>query len=138
MPKLFDLTWKSSTQQPDLPSDVYPYQGPAIYRGDPYTIHFTLLDGEDPYVPTGDLLAQIRLERLAASATPGTPLAEFAVTVGGVDDNEVTIHLTPDQTKTLPDSGYWDLQEFDGDDPLGTWYTGRVKAWGDVTREVEA
>lgn len=132
MPALFDLTFKPSAAQPTLPDDVYPTLGPAIYRNDGYTIHFTLLDGVDPYEPEGTLTAQIRRARLAASATPGTPLAEFEVEV---DANEVTISLTAEQTAALPDAGFWDLQEsFDADEPR-TWFTGKVKAWGDVTRE---
>jgi hypothetical protein len=134
-PQLFDLTWKSSTLQPELPTGVYPYLAPAIYRGDPYTIRYLLLDGVTPYVPTGQLVAQIRPARFAANATPGVPLAEWAVDIGGDDGNEVTQHLTPAQTETLPDNAFWDIQEFDGDEPLGTWFTGKVKAWGDITRE---
>lgn len=132
MPKLFDLTWKSSAAQENLPTDVYPTLGPAIYRGDGYSIHFVLLDGADPYEPEGTLTAQIRRARLGASATPGDPLVEFEVTVV---DNAVTIALDGDQTAILPDSGYWDLQESFDDGPPRTWFTGRVSAWGDITRE---
>lgn len=133
MPKLFDLTWKSSALQENLPTNVYPTLGPAIYRNDGYSIHFTLLDGADPYIPEGTLTAQIRRARLAASATVSDPLAEFEVTVVS---NEVTIALDETQTAALPDAGYWDLQEsFDVGPPL-TWFTGKVKAWGDITREV--
>lgn len=134
MPKLFDLTWKSSAAQENLPTDVYPTLGPAIYRNDGYSIHFVLLDGTDPYVPEGTLTAQVRRLRLAAGATVGDPLAEFDVTVGGVDGNEVTIALTAAQTAALPDAGYWDLQEAFVDAPPRTWFTGKVKAWGDITR----
>lgn len=136
MPKLLDLTWKSSAAQEDLPTGVYPILAPAIYRNDGYSIHFTLLDGTDPYVPEGTLSAQIRPLRLGKSATVGDPLAEFEVTVGGVDGNEVTIALDDVQTGALPDAGFWDLQETFDDGPSRTWFTGRVKAWGDVTREV--
>lgn len=135
MPKLFDLTWKSSAAQEDLPTDVYPWVGPAIYRNDGYTIHFTLMDGVTPYEPEGTLTAQIRTKRFAASAAVTDPLAEFEVTVGGVGGNEVTIALDAEQTAALPDAGFWDLQEtFDDSEPR-TWFTGKVKAWGDVTRE---
>lgn len=136
MPALFDLTWKPSAAQQELPVDVYPYLGYAIYRNDSYSMRLTLLDGVTPYVPTGDLSAQIRSARLAASATPGDPLADFEVTVGGVDGNEVTIALVRDQAASLPDSGFWDLQEAFDDEEARTWFTGKVKAWGDVTREV--
>lgn len=132
MPSLLDLTWKSNATTPTLPDDVYPVLAPAIYRGDSYSITFTLLNGEDPYEPEGELFAQIRPGRLAASATPGDPIAEFAVTV---DVNEVTIALTDDETLDIPDSGYWDLQERLDADTVRTWFTGKVKAWGDVTRE---
>lgn len=136
MPKLFDLTWKSSAAQEDLPTGVYPTLAPAIYRNDGYTIHFVLLDGVTPYVPEGTLSAQIRRARLAANATPADPLAQFEVTVGGVDGNEVTIALDGTQTAVLPDSAFWDLQESFVSGPPLTWFTGRVKAWGDVTRVV--
>lgn len=132
MPKLFDLTWKSSASQEDLPTDVYPTLGPAIYRNDGYTIHFVLLEDGDPYEPEGTLTAQIRASRLRASAEAGDPLAEFEVTV---DVNEVTIALDETQTAALPDVGLWDLQESFDDGPPRTWFTGKVKAWGDVTRE---
>lgn len=138
MPQLFDLTWRPSTLQPTLPTDVYPYLAPAIYRGDPYTIQYVLLDGVTPYVPTGDLFAQIRPARLGVNATPGDPIATWAVTLGGDDGNEVTQHLTPEQTITIPDSAYWDIQEYDGDEALGSWFTGKVKAWGDIYRPVAA
>lgn len=136
MPTLFDLKWKPSKATSELPTDVYPILGPAIYRGDGYTITLRLLDGATPYEPEGTLTAQIRKARLKANATVGDPLAEFEVTVAGVDGNEVTIHLTDEQTITLPDEAYWDLQEsFDDGDPR-TWFTGQANAWGDITREV--
>lgn len=133
MPSLFDLTWKPSASQSTLPTSGYPTLGPAIYRGDGYEIGFTLLDGADPYEPEGTLTAQIRLARLGASTTVGSPLAEFAV---DVDVNVVTISLTEAQTKALPDAGYWDLQESFVSAPPRTWFTGKVKAWGDITRAV--
>lgn len=132
MPALFDLTFKPSAAQPTLPTDVYPTLGPAIYRNDGYTIHFSLLDGVTPYEPEGTLTAQIRPARLKASAVAGDPLAVFEVTVV---TNEVTIALDEDQTAALPDAGFWDLQESFDDGPPRTWFTGKVKAWGDVTRE---
>lgn len=136
MPTLLDLTWKPSAAQAALPTDVYPHLGYAIYRNDSYSFSLTLMNGVDPYVPEGDLSAQIRPARLAASVTPDDPLLEFAVTVGGVDGNEVTIALTRGQAATLPDNaGFWDLQEEFDEDTATTWFTGKVKAWGDVTRE---
>lgn len=133
MPELLDLNFKPSASQPTLPTGGYPYVAPAIYRGDEYTIHFTLSDGVDPYTPEGTLTAQIRPARLAANATPGDPLAEFLVTVDG---NEVTIQLDGDDTAGLPDAAYWDLEESFDDASPRTWFTGKVKVWGDVTREV--
>lgn len=132
MPSLLDLTFKPSADQETLPNDVYPVLAPAVYRGDSYSITFTLTDGVDPYEPEGDLFAQIRPARLAANATAGDPIVEFAVTV---TVNEVTIALTDAQTATIPDSAYWDLQERLDADTVRTWFTGKVKAWGDVTRE---
>lgn len=132
MPTLFDLTWKPTAAAPNLPSDVYPILGPAIYRNDGYSIHFTLMDGETPYEPEGELHAQIRPARLPANADPGEPLAEFEVLVS---TNEVTISLDGEQTAALPDDGYWDLQETFDDASPRTWFTGKVKVWGDITRE---
>lgn len=136
MPALFDLTWKPSASVETLPTDVYPYLGYAVYRNDSYTITLTLTNEDlTPYVPEGDLSAQIRRARLAASATPGDPLAEFDVTVGGDDGNVVTLALTRAQAAALPDNSFWDLQEEFDDDEATTWFTGKVKAWGDITRE---
>lgn len=131
MPTLLDLTWKPSAAQSTLPDDVYPTLGPAIYRNDGYSIVFTLLNGVTPYVPEGTLTAQIRPKRLAASAVPGSPLATFGVTVVS---NVVTLALTAAQTAALPDASFWDLQEtFVSSEPR-TWFTGKVNAWGDITR----
>jgi hypothetical protein len=118
-----------------MPTGVYPVIGPAVYRNDGYSIRFELNDGDTPYEPEGTLLAQVRPARLAANATPGEPLAEWEVTVDG---NVVTISLDDTQTAALPDAAYWDLQETFDDAPPRTWFTGKVKAWGDVTREVVA
>jgi len=135
MPTILDLVWKPSADAPTLPTDTYPVLAPAVYRNDGYSIHFTLSDGDDPYVPEGTLTAQIRKARLAAGATPGEPLASFDVTVGGDNGNEVTLDLDETITEALPDSAYWDLQESFVDGPPRTWFTGRVKAWGDITRD---
>lgn len=132
MPTLLDLTWKPSKQLPELPTDVYPVLAPAVYRGDDYTIHVVLLDGDDPWEPEGTLRAQIRKDRLKAGATVDDPLAEFDITV---DANEVTCHLDPDDAALIPDNAYWDLQESFDDGAVRTWFTGKVKAWGDITRE---
>lgn len=135
MPTLIDLTWKPSAEASELPTDVYPHLAPAIYRGDDYTIVVVLLDGVTPYVPEGTLAAQIRKDRIKAAATVGDPLAEFTVTVGGVDGNEVTLDLDGDATALLLDNAYWDLQEALDDGTRRTWFTGRANAWGDITRE---
>jgi hypothetical protein len=136
-PKLFDLTWKSSASQEDLPTDVYPTLGPAIYRNDSYSIRFILTDEDDaPYVPVGTMSAQIRRARLKANATPGDPLADFTVDIAGDDGNEVTISLVRDQAAALPDEAFWDLQEAFDEDDARTWFTGKVKAWGDISRDV--
>lgn len=132
MPALFDLNWKPSAAEPDLPTTGYPYRGHAVYRNDTYTITITLTDGVDPYEPEGTLAAQVRPARLAANATAGDPLAEFDVDVAV---NVVTLTLDREQAASLPDAWYWDLQEVFDDDTARTWFTGKGKAWGDVTRE---
>jgi hypothetical protein len=135
LPALFDLTWKPSAESSELPEDQYPYLGPAVYRGDGYTITLTLLteDGATPteYIPEGTLSAQVRSARINPSATPGDALLDFGV---DVVDNVVTLTLTGEQTATLPVSAYWDVQEsFDDGEPV-TWFTGKIKSWGDITR----
>lgn len=132
MPRYFDLNWTPSRALPDLPTDRVgtkedPYLGDAVYRDETYTITITL-----PAPPEGTLAAQIRPDRLKAAATPGDPLAEWAVDVVG---SVVTLTLDRDQAASLPDKSYWDLQETFDDDTSRTWFTGKVKAWGDITRE---
>ena len=95
MPSLLDLTFKPSADQETLPTGVYPVLAPAIYRGDSYSITFTLTDDGNPYEPEGDLFAEIRPARLKATDTPGAPLASFSITV---NVNEVTIALTDTET----------------------------------------
>lgn len=130
MPALFDLVWKPSSRQPTLPDeeDQYPYIGPAVYRGDSYDIRFNL---PDEFEVEGTMHAQVRLERLAADEEPGDPIVEFDCTV---DVDAVTISLTQAQAATLPDDAYWDIQQVFDDGAVRTWYTGKIKAWGDITR----
>lgn len=133
MPALLDLVWKPSADEPELPTSGYPYKAPAIYRNDSYSLTFTLTDDGEEYEPEGVLHAQIRAARLAVGAgEPSDPIVEFDVVVAG---NVVTIALTRAQAALVPDSAYWDLQEVLDEDTGRTWFTGRVKGWGDVTRE---
>lgn len=137
MPTLLDLTYKPSTAQPTLPTGTYPHLGNAVYRNDSYSITVRLWSDEAgtvPYVPEGTMAAQIRPARLAAGATPGDPLADFTVNVAGAGGNEVTLSLIRSQAASLPDGWYWDLQEEFDVDLAVTWFTGKGKAWGDVTR----
>jgi hypothetical protein len=135
MPTLLDLTWIPSAAQPTLPTDTFPRLGPAVYRNDTYTIHGSLTTEGEPWVPEGELAAQIRPARLLQNATVGDPLADFDVVVGGDDGNEFWLALTRLQAASLPDRWYWDLQETFDDDEATTWFTGKGKAWGDITRE---
>lgn len=137
MPTLLDLTFKPSASQSTLPTGVYPHLGPAVYRNDSYSVTVRLWSDEAgtvPYEPEGTMAAQIRPARLAAGATPGDPLADFTVDVAGAGGNEVTMSLIRSQAAALPDAWYWDLQEEFTDDLAVTWFTGKGKAWGDITR----
>ncbi len=81
------------------------------------------------------MTAQVKAGRLT-SADDGTVLAEFSCAVSGAGDNIVTITLTPTQTEDLPTvTAYWDLQ-VDDSGVISTLLTGKVKVWGDVTRDV--
>lgn len=134
MPALLDLNWKPSADESTLPTGVYPGRAPAVYRNDTYSITLRLWndeEGTDPYTPEGTLTAEIRPARLAAGATVADPIVEFDVEVDG---NEVSLTLTRAQAAIVPDAAYWDLQEVLAGDVARTWFTGKVKGWGDVTR----
>lgn len=136
-PRFFDLTWIPTRAVPELPTDRtgakdHPYLGDAVYRGEPYTIVLV----PPPELVGATVTAQIRRERLKANAAVSDPLADFAVDTD-VDDN-IVLTLTAAQAAALPDQWYWDIQEWDGDDPLDTWLTGKGKAWGDITRAAVA
>ena len=133
MPGLLDLDWKPSA------SSAAPAAGHSaqVYRGDTYShaIEFWNDVAEtDPFAITGTVTAQVKAARLT-SDVDGTVLAAFACAVSGAGSNIVTISLTPAQTEDLPASAYWDLQVTNGG-VITTLLTGKVKVWGDVTRDV--
>lgn len=134
MPQLLDLVWRPSATSETLPTDVFPRQGPAVYRDDSYSLTVRLWSDEEgtvPYEPEGTMSGQIRPARLTAGATPGDPLADWTVDVAS---NIITLSLVRAQSAALPDGWVWDLTEVFDDDLAVTWFTGKGKAWGDVTR----
>ena len=103
------------------------------WRGDTLSVLFRLwrdADHSDPVDLTGATVsAEVR--ETAESADP--PAAEFAVSVTG---NEVTLSLTPEQTRALPASGVYDLQVdwlADGTQ-IQTVACGKITTSHDVTR----
>ena len=113
-----------------------------LYAGD--GIKFKLIctnnaDPPEPVVITGDVAAQIRVDR--QSADP--PLAEFSSDMTTADVGEIILSLTGDQTRNLMDGpglvkgkfvGVWDVQwTADGAEPR-TICQGKVECAADVTR----
>lgn len=146
MPDLLNLVWRPSAKYPKLEdyqaANPYPYTGPAIYRQDDYTVRFKLFENVAnvlvPYVPLFPIEAQIRAARHEAGVPliVPDPIAEFQVTIGGVDGNEVTCYLDGDVTRTVPDTWTWDVAEVLDLTSQRTWFTGAGSAWGDITRAV--
>ena len=102
------------------------------WRGDTCSVLFRLWrdSGGTPVDLTGAVVtAQVR--ETAESADPAS--AEFDVSVTG---NEVTLTLTPEQTRALPASGVYDLQVdwlADGTQ-IQTVAAGKITTSHDVTR----
>lgn len=123
MPALVHLDWI-----PKEPGETPPVgHAPAIYRGEPYSLTFTFPVGFDT---SGTWSAQVRPTRLDNGTTPA-PTATFTCTVNGQD---VEVVMPAAQTLLLSTAkAVWDLQQTVSGEPE-TWFTGNVKAWGDVTR----
>lgn len=126
---VLDLTWKPSANSTAPAAG----QSSALVRGDTYAhvIEFwNDAEQTDPLTIDGTVTAQLRAQRLSATATVDAPLAEFTV---GVVDNAVTVTLAADDTLELPSSCFWDLQQ-DVAGVITTLLAGRVKVLDDVTR----
>lgn len=112
----------------------------SIYSGDGVKIKFTCKDNDnEPVDVTGDVVAQIRVDRL----TPDDPpIVEFTVSM--VDSYLGIIHLslTGVQTQQLTDladkdgtfTGVWDVEWHPADDEPRTLCQGVVECVPDVTR----
>lgn len=138
MPGVLDLDWDFRKATPKNPTPA-PGHSSAIYRGDSYehVLEFwSDTEKTEPFVFTGTFRAQIREERLdqADVEDPSpAPVAVFNCELSGPGPNVVTISLTPEQTLSLPVSGFWDLQEENGE-RVTTILAGKVKVLDDVTR----
>ena len=113
------------------PGSPLPYEvgtAPGIYRGDDWAHSFEFLDGEDPFVITGSVVAQIRVSRLV-DETSDDPLANLDVVI---DSNVVTLSLDEEATVSLPKAWVWDMQNTVGGITT-TLLTGKGKTFDDVT-----
>jgi hypothetical protein len=103
----------------------------SIYKGDSYTIVFTLKDPdtEEPVDLTGvEVAAEIR-----ATEDAGSALATF--TCGHDDDGgTVTLELSPAETTALTVNGVWDVQLTFTDGWVQTYLKGSVTLVKEVTR----
>ena len=107
-----------------------------LYAGDGTKFSLTVTDVEKvPIDLTGDMIAQIRVER--DSADP--PSAEFTIDLTDAANGVALLSLTGDQTQALvvdetPFVGVWDIQWTpSGDEPM-TLCQGKVECSPDVSR----
>lgn len=124
-----DLVWKPSATEPTPPAG----KGSAIIRGDTESRTIRVTDGTLNGYDAWDWSAQIRAQRLTG-ATAGDPLVSYTVTLEP-DGDDLLVHLllAPNETLTLPNAAFWDLQLTDGT-TVTTWLSGKVKVLDDVTR----
>jgi hypothetical protein len=128
------MSGQLSTQPPNL--DL------ALYAGDGVSFKIICTDNADPPQPvnvTGDIQAQVRVDRLSADP----PVAAFSADMVGADQGEVVLSLTGDDTQALIDdgsttkgkfAGVWDVQwTANGGEPR-TLCQGKVECIADVTR----
>jgi hypothetical protein len=114
----------------------------ALYAGDGVSFKLICTDNATPPQPvnvTGDIQAQVRVDRLAADP----PVAAFSADMVGADVGEVVLSLTGDQTQDMVNdpsatkgkfSGVWDVQwTATGGEPR-TLCQGKVECVADVTR----
>lgn len=103
-----------------------------LYRGDTFRTTFKLWknkDKTDPVDLTGiAVAAQIRAKPDSAT------LQSLTCTV--TLPNIIEVFLSPDESKTLPLTGVWDLQLTYANGDIQTILAGAVKVTADVTRPV--
>lgn len=114
----------------------------SLYAGDGVSFKLVCKDKSDPPEPvniTGDISAQIRVNRDPAS----TPVATFSVDMAGADVGEAVLSLTGDQTQDLIEdisvtknkfTGVWDAQWTPTGGEPRTLCQGKVECVADVTR----
>ena len=113
-----------------------------LYAGDGISFKLICTDNQVPPEPvniTGDIAAQIRVDRLSTDP----PIVSFSSDVSAADACEVILSLTGDQTQELIQhpstikakfTGNWDVQwTADGAEPR-TLCQGKVECLADVTR----
>jgi hypothetical protein len=114
----------------------------ALYAGDGIKFKLICTDDADPPEPvniTGDIQAQIRVDR----STAGDPVATFSADMAGADIGEITLSLTGDETAELMNgtgvvkgkfTGVWDVQWTETGGEPRTLCQGKVECIADVTR----
>lgn len=114
----------------------------ALYAGDGISFKLICTDNADPPQPvdvTGDIQAQIRVDRLSSDP----PVATFSADDSGADVGEIVLTLTGDDTTGLMDgpgvvkgkfTGQWDIQWTQAGGQPRTLCQGKVECIADVTR----
>ena len=98
------------------------------YRGDSFVtrVHFHYDDGQQVAL-TGSWRAQLR-------ATPSASDIIDSFDVAVMEDGDVQMTLTPEQTTALPQRTVWDLENVQSAADVRTWLRGGLYLGGDVTR----
>lgn len=114
----------------------------ALYAGDGISFKLICTDDGDPPEPvdvSGDIQAQIRVDRQSTDPPVGT----FSADMSGADVGEITLSLTGDQTADLMTgagvvkgkfTGQWDIQWTQTGGEPRTLCQGKVECIADVTR----
>lgn len=107
------------------------YRPITVYRGDTYTHHVTLTDGDGTPI---DITGYTYTAQLRASPESPDVLADATTSVNG-PTGEVWVTIDAAVTATLhPGRRRWDLQQ-DDDGVITTILAGPADVVGDVTRE---
>lgn len=123
MPKRIRLPIPTYGGTVDVPSEV-PQYDISMYQGDSFSV-----DLDFDFDLTGKTI------KAQARQYPGAPSVsgEFTVTVTSASTGEVTLSMTSEQTKKMPEMSYWDLQVLvDGEQR--TFLAGQVFTKREITQ----
>ena len=101
------------------------------YAGDGFAFSLTFTDKVtgDPWPVPGVWNAEVR-----ALPDADVVLATFAIDTTNADTGVVLLSLGGADTRALPPTAWWDVQQTAPGAEPRTWYRGQVKTTADVTR----